>query len=372
MGFDRTKINLSEVSPRLLKTLSVKGSPPMTPKTKKSAEKQPTLQVPNPTVTIYQNPDHVSGILQQVYRSPLAKEDTTEGSGTNATTNNANLDGGIEGSGNLGWFGSKIGVASKLAVAAGTASTQSSVQTRRSVWEYTQAYYLHIVRESLRQLGLLRTITSLADAKDLQVGDLVEYTAEFKPDQMAAFLDVLTPELVSSIIRFQIKQKATEGFEDWGNFEAQNAYFAKTAFRVETQTELAEAVTRAIRTDFRSDGTREFFGELGTGDNEVTAITMCDASYFTVEDTDRILDGRFTVLGKVTAAIEHDRPTLERNKLLSSIPVESVDTLVETMMGKVSDGLDRAKINGEMAFDLKLSARVEGASFKVVPVAIYV
>lgn len=344
----------------------------MTTKSQSPAEEQSAVQATNPTVTIYQNPDHVSGILQQVYRSPLAKEETTEGAGRQESTANASAEGSVEGNGSLGWFGSKFGVASKLAAAAGAASSYSSEETRTSVWEYTQAYYLHIVRESLRNLGLLRTVTSLAEAKDLQVGDLVEYTTEFRPDQMAVFLDVLTPELVSSIVRFQVKQKALESFDQWGDFAAQEAYFAKTAYRVEAQTELAETVTRAIRTDFRSDGTREFFGELGEDGDGVTAITMCDTNYFTVEDTDRILDGRFTVLGKVTAAIEHNRPTLERNKLLSSIPAESVDVLVDTMMQQVGDGIDRAKLSGEMAFDPRLSARVEGASFKVVPVAIYV
>lgn len=344
----------------------------MMKKTPSDAETQPVDRPTNPTVTIYQNPDHVSGILQQVYRSPLAKEGTVEGVGAQEATTNASVEGGIEGNGSLGWFGSKVGVAAKLAAAAGNATTQSSGETRTSVWEYTQAYYLHIVRESLRDLGLLRTVTSLADAQDLKVGDLVEYTTEFEPDQMAVFLDVLTPNLVSSIVRFQVKQAALESFDDWGDFQAREAFFAMTALRVEARTEFAEAVTRAVRTDFRSDNTREFFGNLGGKDDRVTAITMCDSNYFTVKDTDRILDGRFTVLGKITAAIEHDRPTLERNKLLSSIPAESVDMLVGEMMQQVGDGIDKARLSGDMAFDPKLAARVEGASFKVVPVAIYV
>ncbi|XKH55533.1 hypothetical protein LG293_09675 [Citricoccus nitrophenolicus] len=333
---------------------------------------QPMPAAANPTVTIYQNPDHVSGILQQVFRSPLAREGTVEGAGGQETSTTLSAEGGVEGNANLGWLGSKFGVASKLAAAANNASTSTSAETRTSVWEYTQAFYLHIVRESLRDGGSLRSIASLADAQALKVGDLVEYTSEFAPDQMAVFLDVLTPELVSSIVRYQVKKRALEGFDDWGNFEARQAYFEKTAARIETETELAEAVTRAVRTDFRSDDTREFFGQLGEGDNQVTAITMCDSNYFTVEDTDRILDGTFTVLGKVAAAVEEDRPTLERNKLLSSVPAESVDALVGTMMGEVEGAIDKAKMNGEVAFDLNLSARIDGASFKVIPIAIYV
>lgn len=329
---------------------------------------QPTA----PTITVYQNPDHVSGILQQIYRAPLVKEDTTEGGGTNASTENVTVDGSAEGTGNIGWLGSKLGLTAKFSTGSDSSESQSSTQLRRSVWEYTQAYYLHVVRESLRHLGLLRTVASLSDTETLKVGDLVEYTAEFRPDQMASFLDVLSPELVASIVRFQAKQKALTAFEEWGDFEAREAYFAETGFRVETQAEFAESITRAIRKDFRSDGTREFFGKLGVDDDQVTAITMCDTAYFTVEDTDRILDGRFTVMGKVAESVEHNRPTLERNKLLSSIPVESFETLVTTMMEQVEQRLEKAKTSGEMAFSLDLSARINGASFKVIPIAIYV
>lgn len=325
-----------------------------------------------PTITVYQNPDHVSGILQQIYRAPLVKEDTTEGGGTNASTENATVDGSAEGTGNIAWLGSKLGLTAKFSTGTESSESQSATQLRRSVWEYTQAYYLHVVRESLRHFGLLRTVASLSDAETLKVGDLVEYTAEFRPDQMASFLDVLSPELVASIVRFQAKQKALTAFEGWGDFKAQEAYFAETGFRVETQAEFAESITRAIRKDFRSDGTREFFGKLGVDDDQVTVITMCDTAYFTVEDTDRILDGRFTVLGKVAESVEQDRPTLERNKLLSSIPVESFETLVSTMMEQVDQRLEQAKTSGEMAFGLDLSARINGASFKVIPIAIYV
>ncbi|MFJ5108715.1 MULTISPECIES: hypothetical protein [unclassified Glutamicibacter] len=340
--------------------------------TRKTQDTAFNQQQSAPTVTVYQNPDHVSGILQQIYRAPLVKEDTTEGGGTNTATETTTVDGSAEGTGNIGWLGSKLGLTARMSAGEEVIEAQASTQNRRSVWEYTQAYYLHVVRESLRHFGLLHTVATLSDAETLKVGDLVEYTTEFKPDQMSAFLDVLSPELIASVVRFQAKQKALKAFEKWGDFDAQQAYFAETGFRADAQAEFAASVTRAIRKDFRSDGTREFFGNLGSENYQVTAITMCDAAYFTVEDTDRILDGRFTVLGKVAESVEHDRPTLERNKLLSSVPVESFETLVDELMEQADQGLKKAKITGAMAFDLGLSARIDGASFKVIPIAIYV
>jgi len=325
-----------------------------------------------PTVTIYQNPDYVSGILQQLYRQPLVTGDTVEEGGSKEQSVTQNVEGSGSIKGSVGWFGSGAEVAGKLAAAAGNAAKDATSGKRTSIWEYTQAYYLHIVRESLRGFGLLKPVNNLSEASALRVGDFVEYSAEFLPDQMAVFLDVLTPELVSAIVRHQVKQKALLAFDDWGNFDAREAYFERTNVRVQIQTELAEAVTRAVRTDFRSEETKEFFGELGEAEEAVTAITMCDRSHFTVEDTDRILDGRFTVLGKVTDTVDIDRPTLERNKLLSSIPAESIDSLMGQMKQQLDSGIEKAHLNGGVAFDPRISARVEGASFKVVPVAIYV
>jgi hypothetical protein len=327
---------------------------------------------PMPTVTVYQNADHISGILQQLYRQPLVKADTVEGAGASEQSNSLRGEGTAEAKGKVGWWGTGAEVAGKIAAAADTATKNSASEKRTSVWEYTQAYYLHVVRESLRSFDLLKTVSSLTDATDLKVGDLVEFTTEFAPDQMAVFLDVLTPELVSAIIRYQVKRSALDAFEEWGNFEARTAYFEKTNHRIQMQTELAEAVTRAVRTDFRSEGTKEFFGTLGGGDAAVTAITMCDRAYFTVEDTDRILDGRFTVLGKVAAEIEYDRPTLERNKILSAIQPESIDVLVEQMKDQLEAGIKKAQVENQVAFDPKVTARVEGSSFKVIPIAIYV
>lgn len=45
-------------------------------KTPSSEARSKASKPPTPTVTIYQNADHVSGVLQQLYRQPLVKADT--------------------------------------------------------------------------------------------------------------------------------------------------------------------------------------------------------------------------------------------------------------------------------------------------------
>lgn len=326
-----------------------------------------------PTVTIYQNPDHVSGILQQLYREPLATAGTLENVTTNETSTSTGIDGGVDVTGQVGFFSNKATIAGKVAAAADNQNKASGSGKRTSVMEYTQAFYLHVVREFLRDSGQLHTVSSLADAQNLQVGDIVEYSAVFTPDRMTVFLDVLTPDLIAAIVERNIRSTAIEGI-DWSNFEQRNEVLEKTRHKIEMQTDLARAVTHAVRTDFRSDKTREFFAEISESTDvpPVTAITICDNVNFTVDDTDRILDGRFTVLGKVSETLATDRPTLERNKLLSSIPPESVDALIEEMHEQLAGTLERARLTGEVAFDPGLTARVPGQSFKVIPIAIYI
>ncbi|BCW06961.1 hypothetical protein NtRootA1_30990 [Arthrobacter sp. NtRootA1] len=94
---------------------------------------------PLPTVTIYQNPDYVSGILQQLYRQPLVKGNTLEEGGSHERSENRSVEGSGQIKGSVGWFGSGAEVAGKLAAAAGSADKDSTSGKRTSVWEYTQA-----------------------------------------------------------------------------------------------------------------------------------------------------------------------------------------------------------------------------------------
>jgi hypothetical protein len=130
----------------------------------------------------------------------------------------------------------------------------------------------------------------------------------------------------------------------------------------------------AVRSDFRAEKTREFYGRV----NDVTAVTICDNEHFVVEDEDRILDGSFTVLGKVTSVGDVDVPMLSRNKVLDRIKPEVVDRLfgllLETAGNQADDRIslgDSEEMLPSEVFDLELPSRIEGKSFKVIPIAVY-
>lgn len=338
-----------------------------------SAKKKGTA-IPTPTVSIYQHPDHVSGILQQLSDGALLTAQRHE-SGRETTRNkSADVKGQAKGDGKAKF--PLVGEASAaLDATVAAALSTNDVSSVKSTIEYTysQAGYLHRVRQVLEDSSQLNHVTSRDEAAKLRAGDIVEFEAKFSADKIPAILDMATPALVRAIIQKQEMDKVTRAI-DWTDFGDQQRKTSEARMRIETQQELWVAVVDAIKSDFRSNDTLEYYGLIGGDDELVTAITICDRAHFLVEDHDRLLDGRFRVLSKVTEHVALDRPLLERNKLLDRIQPAAVDALVKEMKQGIpvratdtqSDGLPT------VIQDLGIESRIKGPSFKVMPIAIYI
>lgn len=327
----------------------------------------------SPSVVIYQQPDHVSGLLQQLYERPLVSTETMEASldgetksqGLGSTSAKANLSGQVPGFGKAGF---------ELGGTVGGGLDSRTLESTRNTYEfvYSQAYYLHLVRKELLRCKLVRKIGRVQDAENLGPGSFVEFSASFRVEQSAAVLDVLNPNLVAAIYR-AVRMKnwsKSDGFASYDELQQNAAKFDKA---LELETELVRGIAEAVRVDFRSDKTREFYGDISDG---LTAITICDEDNFTVADEDRILDGTFTVLGKVTEGVLNDRPVFSRNKLLDIVNPESIDSAFEEFNRVMQAGGE--SIEQKMSqdsnlspIDLSLSSRVDGASFKVIPIAVF-
>lgn len=341
------------------------------------------------TMSIYQNPDHVAGILQQAHRAPLVTDESREAveGRTAATethrTGKASLDVGatIPAFGRAGvTAGGDRGSQTEEGTSADTRSVQNFI--------YSQAFYLDVVKQSLRARGNIRRVSSIEDAADLRSGDFVEYQARFRPNQMNALLDIMTPDLVAAITFYQSRTEGIRLFDAYSDFEALKVFSLKNETQSQLRSDLARSIAEAIRIDFRSLKTREFYGTIGSGGEEITAVTICDNSHFVVDDEDRILDGVFTVLGKVTSPPELDVPVLNRNKVLERLKPEFIDELFQMLHSSVSEQARKLERRAEThtesedeeevlpsveePFDLKFDSRIRGASFKVIPVAIYV
>ncbi len=335
------------------------------------------------TISIYQNPDHVAGLLQQMYVAPLVTSESREQGQdeTSAHKDDRTRHGALKGGADVPFLGS-IGadLSGDRTRTTDTGHTANWRTTRN--YEYSQAYYLYLVRNGLTERGLLKTITSADAATRLKSGDFVEYQATFRPNELNALLDILTPDLIAAIAHHQVRSEGIRLFEGYrGNHEGLKVFAEQNLAKAETHATIARAVAEAVKVDFRAEKTREFYGTIGTGNQEVTAITICDNPHFVVDDEDRILDGQFTVLGKVTSPITTDLPILARNKLLDRLNPQAVDTLFKQLRDSVADQALKIEARVGQAddddsvfdevVDMALASRITGPSFKVIPIAIY-
>lgn len=324
-----------------------------------------------PIATIYQNSDQVAGILQQIVRQPLLTEESREtnaAGGTDTATAGAATSKGA-GKVKLPIIGG-VEVGADAQASLSSSWTQTTGTASRQQFVYSQAFNLHLVREFLEEGSLLTHLVSPEQAKDLVPGAFVEYTTTFDPVELTLALDVLSPALVEVIARHIVQRRYVATFPAEGGHEARVSHAEKMQLEASANGELARAITDAIKADTRQDTTREYYGRV-SAEPALTLITICDLSHFIVDDPDRLLDGTFTVLGKVISPLEVDVPTFARNKLLRNLAPSALDGGIDKMYDLIGQG---PKVGGKAAsdfVDLKIDSRVRGASMRVMPLAIF-
>lgn len=352
---------------------------------------QPTT----PTVSIYQNPEHIEGILQQLYERALFTENSVELNDERQDTQGSEIRGRGSAGGNakMPWL-ARMNLDVGLEGGGKEESRTSAGGTTITRGKYTQPFYLHVVRGTLNNRRLIKRPRTKTAASKLRPGDFVEFTAQFAPNQASTLLDIASPDLVEAIVRKQIHAKGMKGFVP-GPPESIQKFALELAANQDTWGAIARSLMEAVKADFRTTKTREFYGRVGTEKDPLTFITMCEPAHFVVEDEDRILDGTYTVLAKVAGPVEKDEPVLRRNKLLERIHPEAVDygieqlnTEVQKAMTKLSELQSKPENEEDQTaedeesqsaeapdaeiFDFNFDSRVRGASVRVIPVAIFV
>jgi hypothetical protein len=253
----------------------------------------------SPTISIYQDPAHVEGILQQ-FRGGLVTDYSFTGDLKELTASDSKLAGG--GEAGLEVKAPVVGgvkMAAKLSGEDGEKAEITIGRQDRLNYKYSSAFYLHQVRQDLRSQGLLKDLSDRDALVDLAVGDFVEFRAEFSPDEIISLMDVFNPQLIGEIARWVRRRAINDAIDATETDEERQAAVIHYQTKPEADAELARSIAEAIRVDFRSAATRLYFGRLET-DPDYTAVTVCEMHNFLVDDADRILDGQFTVLGKVT------------------------------------------------------------------------
>lgn len=141
-----------------------------------------------PTITIYQDPSYIEGILQQRNVGLITdSSDALEIQAKRNVTESTEGGGGFDVNVRLPGVG---GVGANASVSGGDerASEDVTGQTRTSSFKYTSAFYLHHVRQSLSSDGLLKTVSSAADVRHLRIGDFVEFQSQFEADKVISLM----------------------------------------------------------------------------------------------------------------------------------------------------------------------------------------
>jgi len=340
-----------------------------TPGRPRAADERPAF-----TIAIYQDPSYVEGIIQQSSRGLITdSSDTDNAQNTQSSKEDDAIRGDIGAKVNfpgIGGFNASAG----MSTSDGASNENLFGQQRTRNFKYTSAYYLHHVRQDLRAAGLLKQVVSAADLHSLEVSDFIEFQAKFSPDEIISLLDVFNPDLVAALTRWMRKNQIIGNMASAETNEQQQALILEFQTRPDADAEAAKAIAEAVRVDFRSAATRQYYGAIGANSG-ITAVVVCDTRSFLVEDADRILDGHFTVLGKVSSPPVTDVPILARNKVLDRIQPKAVDFLTENLRKAAKE-----KINSNIAeirtleqyLDMNFPSRIPGISFNVIPIAIYI
>ena len=337
--------------------------------------KKDKSQAIHPVVTVYQQRDHVIGILQQAFSQGVLTTASTSTGRSEQKGRAVSLEGSLAAGG-----GADLPLVARGSLEGGgcggiarSGETGESHATSQE-YEFSDAYYLEFVRRFLYDNGLVHMVQSGEDAEKLFPGDFVEFSASFTANQLATLLDILTPDLLAEIRKYAVRSE-TERLYDGVDFEGLQKFAQRRQAKEVAEADLARALTAAARADTRSDATRQYHALIcGQGNSALTAVTVCDTVHFLIDDPDRLLDGQFTVLGKVAVPVARDVPLLARNKLLSRIQPAAFDELTDALRSVGREAADR--FSGEAGkiedlVDISLDSRLNGMSFTVLPIAIY-
>lgn len=145
------------------------------------------------TIAVYQNGNHVSGVLQQAYNRGLLQADTQERSGQATRTRSRGPHGelGIDAGAHVSFLAKATGRAG-YSRERGSADENRQGQRVVSSYEYTEEYYLHVVRRYLQEQDLLRSVASVERQRPgNRRFHRVPRVVQAQPGH--AFLDILTP-----------------------------------------------------------------------------------------------------------------------------------------------------------------------------------
>jgi cyclophilin family peptidyl-prolyl cis-trans isomerase len=294
------------------------------------------------SLVIYQNDSFVDGLYQSMCGGKIDTSTQEDGSANKKA-------GSVKASG-----GANFTILSKGAKAdvSGSGNLETNKNSRTThVMSYTQSYYLHKVREKFYQGSGVKKLNVAGDFNGLIGSDFVEFKATFEKNDIVNVLDMITPQL-GGVIGYNLYAK--------GKSDADFSQNQATG-----QFELGKSIVEALQKEFRNETSSEFYGKIIDRASKpigVTAVLICDKQFFANADDDRILDGEFTVFGKVVAKSNEGLSKFERNKLLKRIKTKGKEWLVNKIAEQKNIG---------QYVDTSVELDIKGNVIKIIPIAIY-
>lgn len=332
-----------------------------------------------PNVTIYRDNTYVQDLVQLGFAPGLLTQSVL----TSTKAAKILKDDTFNAGGSADAKGSLVGAAAasagfNLGRNKGTNLEDSHQSVSENHYTHTEASAVQLILQALKSNEDLTSIGKIKDARDVRVGDFVEFEATFRPNEVSTLLDVFTPETAGRLAQVINRRLYLNKFTG----DAQLPPFDKRQQLAENQkneeqwvSDLTEVIIQGIQADLRSATTREYYGLVSGTRSPLTAVIACESSAFITSDPDRLLDGEFKVFGKVISKARQDVSIFDRSKVLARIKAGALGSISE-QLEEISD-IEAKGVFGEDTtigelFDFTLPSIIEGWSFGVLPIAIYI
>lgn len=322
------------------------------------AKKKSEKRIPDLNLVIYLNESFVNGLYANIFggvAEDILDELTTGGRRKNRISTGAKLKALIP-------F-----TAGTEAQVEGDHENEKSHRVRSTQkTTFTNSYRLQKLLDELRDYKKITKIDKNHDFSKINKAEFIEFRASFAKNELLELIELIAPEFASvaayNFYTNNLQNKTTN------KAEFEEKYNQKI---VEGWQTLAFQTATTVKSDFNNDISSEFYGTL-TGRNDesldITANIICDNNFFTNGDTERVLDGVYSVIGKVIylqtgeEGEEKKMTKFDRNKLLRRIRNEGFVALQNWL---------KTSIPKESYIESDLNLVIEGRAIKVVPIAIY-
>lgn len=210
---------------------------------------------------------------------------------------------------------------------------------------FTHSSLFSKLRDELINRKFLKTINESYNINELETGDFVEFTALLRKNPLIETLEGFV-ELMEVASLFDKTEHPT-------NQKAKN----KTPNQI---VEMKKFITKISQTN-----TLDLLGKIKHDIQNIQAVVPVEIEYFTNKTPADLIDGRFTVLGKIIKSIDitsDESINLLRGTSLGLIPKSHKEELIKQFAQIQTMGLQLPGIVTE----------VKGPALQIVPIAIYI